>query len=54
MIMKNVILGCLLLCGVFNANAQLAEKSYLGSGIVYGSDVSGFGIGALGEFFLNE
>lgn len=34
--------------------AQVAEKTYLGTGLVYGSEVKGAGVGALAEFFLND
>ncbi len=51
---KNFVIACVVLVGIFKMNAQLAEKSYLGSGIVYGSEVSGFGLGALGEFYLTD
>lgn len=50
---KQLFLFSLLIGSQFTT-VQVAEKTYIETGLVYRSEVKGAGVGALAEFFLEQ
>ncbi len=52
--LKSLFLFLIVIFTIEHTHAQESKKTYLGTGLSYGSEIKGAGVGALAEFFLND
>lgn len=52
--LHSLLIFLLFVITIQQTHAQVSEKTYLGTGLSYGSEIKGAGVGTLAEFFVND